>query len=89
MTVFGFVVLFAGFAVETGFTVFAGLVLLLVVFGFVLLDVEVAGFVVLDELLPLFVLLFVVEDPLFDEAEPVPFCFGARAFIFSSSSGVI
>ena len=88
--VFGFVeLLFAGFVVEIGFVVLTGFVVFVVVFGFVLLDVEVAGFVLLDELLPLFELLFVVEEPLFDAIGLLPFCLGVRFLILASSACVI
>ena len=83
----GFIVtVFAGFDVEAGLFVVAGFDDELVLLdddeaGFdVLLEV---GFVVLDEL------LFDVVVPLFDAMVLLPFCFGVRAFIFSSSSGVI
>ena len=89
----GFIVtVFAGFDVEAGLFVVAGFDEELALLdddeaGFdVLLEV---GFVVLDEFPLLPVLLFDVVVPLFDAMVLLPFCFGVRAFIFSSSSGVI
>ena len=87
----GFIVtVFVGFDVEVG---------LFVVVGFddefVLLDddetgfVLDVGFVVFDGFPLLPVLLLDVVVPLFDAMVLLPFCFGVRAFIFSSSSGVI